>query len=186
MTPSANIGQHLDRAAADRGASPALKVPRGRTAAGEIDYLTLSFNELRAEVAAWRARLESAGVSPGDRTLVMVPPGLPLIAAVFALFHLGAVPVVIDPGMGRASFLACVARSRPRRLVGIPLALVLSHVFRGPFRTVATRVRAGGALTARLTQPGHPGPAPRPARTAAPGDPAAILFTSTTWTKEAQ
>jgi acyl-CoA synthetase (AMP-forming)/AMP-acid ligase II len=88
----------------------ALKVPRGRTRDGRIDYLTLSFAELESEVAAWQARLTRAGVRRGDRTLVMVRQGLPLIAAVFALFGLGAVPVVIDPGMGRRAFLAAVAR----------------------------------------------------------------------------
>jgi acyl-CoA synthetase (AMP-forming)/AMP-acid ligase II len=176
--PSANIVQHLDRAAEARPQAAALKVPRGSTRAGDIDYLTLSFAELRAEVAAWRARLEAAGTAPGDRTLVMVPPGLPLIAAVFALFHLGAVPVVIDPGMGRAAFLACVARSQPRRLVGIPLALLLSHLFRGSFRSVGSRVLAGGSLTARLTRPGPTLSAPRPAWQARPEDLAAILFTS--------
>lgn len=176
--PSANIVQHLDRAAEARPHAAALKVPRGRTRAGDIDYLTLSFAELRAEVAAWRARLEAAGTAPGDRTLVMVPPGLPLIAAVFALFHLGAVPVVIDPGMGRAAFLACVARSQPRRVVGIPLALLLSHLFRGSFRSVRSRVLAGGSLTARLTRAGAAPVTSRPAWQARPEDLAAILFTS--------
>lgn len=176
--PSANIVQHLDRAAEARPQAAALKVPRGRTRAGDIDYLTLSFAELRAEVAAWRTRLEAAGTAPGDRTLVMVPPGLPLIAAVFALFHLGAVPVVIDPGMGRAAFLACVARSQPRRLVGIPFALLLSHLFRGSFRSIGSRVLAGGSLTARLTRPGTTPSVPRPAWQARSEDLAAILFTS--------
>ena len=176
--PSANIVQHLDRAAEARPQAAALKVPRGRTRAGDIDYLTLSFVELRAEVAAWRARLEAAGTAPGDRTLVMVPPGLPLIAAVFALFHLGAVPVVIDPGMGRAAFLACVARSQPKRVVGIPLALLLSHLFRGSFRSVRSRVLAGGSLTARLTRAGAAPVTSRPAWQARPEDLAAILFTS--------
>lgn len=176
--PSANIVQHLDRAAEARPQAAALKVPRGRTRSGDIDYLTLSFAELRAEVAAWRARLEVAGTAPGDRTLVMVPPGLPLIAAVFALFHLGAVPVVIDPGMGRAAFLSCVARSQPRRLVGIPLALLLSHLFRGSFRSVRSRILAGGSLTARLTRPSPAPVASRPAWPARPEDLAAILFTS--------
>jgi acyl-CoA synthetase (AMP-forming)/AMP-acid ligase II len=176
--PSANIVQHLDRAAEARPQAAALKVPRGSTRAGDIDYLTLSFAELRAEVAAWRARLEAAGTAPGDRTLVMVPPGLPLIASVFALFQLGAVPVVIDPGMGRAAFLACVARSQPRRLVGIPLALLLSHLFRGAFRSVGSRILARGSLTARLTGPGVAPPVPRPSWQARPEDLAAILFTS--------
>ena len=56
----------------------ALKVPRGRTRDGRIDYLALSFAELEQEVAAWHERLTSAGVRRGDRTLVMVRQGLPL------------------------------------------------------------------------------------------------------------
>src|SRR5436305_11700596 len=107
--------------AATRSDAVALKIPRGRGRTGEIDYLTLTFGELDAEVAAWTQRLAAASVSRGDRTLVMVRQGLPLIASVFALFRLGAVPVVIDPGMGRKNFLACVTRSRPRALIGVPL-----------------------------------------------------------------
>ncbi len=192
---NANIARHLDRMAAERPDAPALKIPRGRTRAGAIDYLTLSFVELAAEAEAWCDRLETRGVRRGDRVLVMVRPGLPLIASVFALFKLGAVPVIIDPGMGLRSFLACVARSRPRVLVGIPLAQVVSRLSRASFRSVEVRVPVSGSLTARLTgnavgdrgalpaagtagRGQAPGP-PRPTRPeSAPGDLAAILFTS--------
>lgn len=171
---NANIARHLALMAAASPNRAALKIPRGRTSAGDIDYLTLSFAELNAEVAAWSARLTSAGVRRGDRTLVMVRQGLPLIASVFALFRIGAVPVVIDPGMGRKNFLACVARSHPRALVGIPLARILSHVFRSAFSSVEIRVGASGSLTARL-------PATEiitGTAECAPGELAAILFTS--------
>ena len=137
--------------AAASPATAALKIPRGRTPSGDIDYLTLTFAELAAEVAAWQTRLTAAGLRPGDRTLLMVRQGLPLIAAAFALFSLGAVPVVIDPGMGLKNFLACVARSRPTALVGIPLARLLSHLFRPTFSSVKIRVAASSSLTARLT-----------------------------------
>ena len=147
---NANIARHLAVMAAAQAATPALKIPCGRTAAGDTDYLVLTFAELDAEVGAWHARLAAAGVQRGDRTLVMGRQGLPLIASAFALFRLGAVPVVIDPGMGLRSFLACVARSRPRALVGIPLARMLSHVFWKTFSTVAVRVPAPNSLTARL------------------------------------
>jgi acyl-CoA synthetase (AMP-forming)/AMP-acid ligase II len=80
--------------------------------------------------------------------------------------------------MGRSAFLACVARSQPRRLVGIPFALLLSHLFRGSFRSVGSRVLAGASLTARLTRPGTTPSAPRPAWQARSEDLAAILFTS--------
>ena len=153
----------------------ALKIPRGRTQAGEIDYLALTFAELDTEVGRWTARLADAGIGRGDRTLVMVRQGLPLIAAAFALFRIGAVPVIIDPGMGLKSFLSCVARSRPRALVGIPLAQWVSRIFRGPFRSVAVRVGASGSLTAQLPRSARPVP---PEVSSATTDLAAVLFTS--------
>jgi acyl-CoA synthetase (AMP-forming)/AMP-acid ligase II len=197
----ANIARHLALMAARQPAAPALKIPRGTTRAGDIDYLALTFAELDAEAAAWHARLSARGVRPGDRVLVMVRQGLPLIASVFALFRLGAVPVVIDPGMGRKNFLAAVARTRPRALVGIPFALLLSHLFRPSFASVAVRVCASGQLTARLTSmqesgvrsqepvaatpseirnlpPSPPSAVRRPHFSAAPSDLAAVLFTS--------
>lgn len=171
---NANIARHLGTMAAAQPATPALKIPRGRTAAGEIDYLSLSFAELAAEVAAWEARLFARGVRRGDRTLLMVKPGLPLIAAAFGLFQLGAVPVIIDPGMGLRNFLTCVARTRPRALVGIPLAQIVSRIFRRPFASVAVRVPVPNSLTARLPAVTTRGSA----ADNAPGDLAAILFTS--------
>lgn len=88
----ANIARHLGLMAAARPAATALKVPRGTTADGGIDYLTLTFAELDAEVGAWCARLDASGLRAGDRSLVMVPPGLPLIAGVFALFNRESCP----------------------------------------------------------------------------------------------
>ena len=175
---NANIARHLALMAAARPDAAALKIPRGRTSAGAIDYLTLSFAELDAEVSAWCARFTAAGITRGDRTLVMVRQGLPLIAAVFALFRLGAVPVVIDPGMGRKNFLACVARSKPRALVGIPLAQITSHLFRAAFASVKIRVWARTSSTARLTSSAQRSAVSIQPATSAATDLAAILFTS--------
>jgi olefin beta-lactone synthetase len=175
---SANIARHLAAHAAAHPAQPALKVPRGRKG-GRIDYLELSYAELSAEVAVWRGRLATRGVRPGDRALVMVRQGLPLIAVVFALFELGALPVVIDPGMGREAFLRCVEHSRPRVLVGIPLARALAWVFRRAFRSVEVKVAVSGANTARLTPPGAARPAgDADALVCGADEAAAILFTS--------
>jgi olefin beta-lactone synthetase len=176
---SANIARHLPLMARAQPDVAALKVPRGRTPDGRIDYLTLTFGELETEVARWQALLRARGVQRGDRVLVMVRQGLPLIASVFALFATGAVPVVIDPGMGRKSFLACVARARPRGLLGIPLARVLSHVFRSAFRSVQVRVPAPSDATARLPSPGRRRPVPQlEIAETAPSELAAVLFTS--------
>lgn len=164
-------------------ARAAIKIPQGRKSDGTIRYLTLSFAELEAEAAAWQSRLLGAGVQRGDRTLVMVRPGLPLIAAAFALFACGAVPVIIDPGMGLGSFLSCVRQTKPRALLGIPLARLVSRVAFSAFASVKVRVGAGTALDGRLSEafdaaePGRKWPrltiAPTSSR-----DLAAILFTS--------
>ncbi len=181
MTESANIARHLPLMAARQPDHPAVKIPRGRTPAGAIDYLTLSFAGLNAEVDAWVVKLSARGVRRGDRVLVMVRQGLPLIAVAFALFKLGAVPVIIDPGMGRKSFLACVARSRPRVLLGVPLAQVMGYIFRTAFKSVEVRVWVPGSPTAQLLRGPLLGGAARNAggccAVAAP-DLAAILFTS--------
>ncbi|MEX2044957.1 MAG: AMP-binding protein [Opitutus sp.] len=176
---NANIARHLGLMAAAHPGRAALKIPRGRTPAGEIDYLALTFADLDTEVDAWSARLTAAGLHRGDRTLVMVRQGLPLIASVFALFRLGAIPVVIDPGMGLKAFLACVTRSRPKALVGIPLAQLLSRLFRKPFRSVTTRVSASNSLTATLRKGPHAGHHSTSGDVMSfAGDLAAILFTS--------
>src|SRR5579862_5443005 len=178
MADRANIAHHLALMAVRVPQQCALKIPRGRTRAGDIDYLAFSFAELAAETAAWQTRLAGRGVRPGDRALVMVRPGLPLIALVFALFALGAAPVVIDPGMSRKNFLACVARSRPRVLVGIPLAQVLSRIFRGSFRSVAVRVPVSGKLTARIATGAQTSSSSFQIADSRATDLAAILFTS--------
>jgi len=172
---NANRARHLDRMAAVQPGIAALKIPRGRKSSGEIDYLVLTFSELLGETDAWCSRLRARGIARGDRTLVMVKPGLPLIAAAFALFKIGAVPVIIDPGMGLGSFLSCVQRSKPRALIGIPLARFVSHVCRLPFQSVVIRVAASSSQTARLRPSSG---ASADAATAQAADLAAILFTS--------
>jgi len=161
--------------AAQQPAAPALRIPVGRISGNAIRYAGLSFAELAAEADAWAWRLTRAGVQRGDRVLVLVRPGLPLIAAVFALFKLGAPPVVIDPGMGRKNLLACIARSQPRVLLAIPRGQIVSWIFRDAFRSVRRRVWVSGNPAARLAR----GPVPEfpPAATEA-DDLAAILFTS--------
>lgn len=169
-----NVSRFLDEKALSQPEVAALLVPRGRTGSGEIDYLRLSFRELAAEQDAWAARLRALGVGKGSRTLLMVKPGLPLIAICFALFKIGAVPIVIDPGMGLKSFLKCVRRSRPEFLVGIGLAIWVARVFRMSFRGLRAKLRVGGPLD-RVAAAGQ---GPVAAEPTASDDLAAVLFTS--------
>ena len=134
-----------------------------------------TFEEYAGLVAGAAEYLRSQGVGRGCRTLVMVRPGLELIVIVFALFQLGAVPVVIDPGMGIKSFRQCVARTRPRALVGIGLAMVFSLFFKADFSSIGIRVRVGRGFLAKILSQGALKLEPAMAE---PTDLAAILFTS--------
>jgi acyl-CoA synthetase (AMP-forming)/AMP-acid ligase II len=156
----------------------AVKIARGQKISGEIDYLTLSFSALEQEVEAWADKLRAAGVNRGDRVLVMVRQGLPLIAAAFGLFKIGAIPIIIDPGMGRKNFLACIARSRPRVLLGIPLAQITSYIFRTAFAAVEIRIWVRSSPTAQLASSQKINAPVTLAADCAATDLAAILFTS--------
>lgn len=172
--PPANVARYLPERAASQPAAPALLVPRGRLPDGSIDYLCLNTRELNAEADAWAFRFAAAGIDRGTRVLLMVRPGLSLIGICFALFKVGAIPIVIDPGMGLAGFLRCVERSKPRALVGIGAAVILSRVFFRRFRSVRIRLWVRGDRRIGSCARQEPYPlAPTSAR-----DLAAVLFTS--------
>jgi len=114
-----NIAQYLPqraREAPDRAAIVCEHAPdsRGRT--------RLTFGEMDRESDQLAWGLRELGLRPGQRTLVMLRPGLDFITLTFALFKLGAVPVLIDPGMGRKNLLTCIKQVRPEAFIGVPLA----------------------------------------------------------------
>ena len=76
------------------------------------------------------------------RTVLMVTPSLEFFALTFALFKVGAVIVLIDPGMGTKNLGVCLAEAEPEAFIGIPkahLARVLFGWGRGSVRDVRHR-----------------------------------------------
>ena len=172
---SANVARFLGQCAATEPDRTAVLAPRGRDAAGAIDYEKLTFAELQAQSEQVAHGLRESGLRPGMRTLLMVRPGSDLIRCCFALFKVGAVPVVIDPGMGLKHFLSCVRRTRPEALVGIPLAQWISRLFPGSFRSLKHRIPVGKGFArwyGQFADSGFPVAEPEP------DELAAILFTS--------
>ena len=66
---------------------------------------------------------------PGDRVALCLRPGIDFFATTFALFKLGAVPVLIDPGIGLKNFGRCITQAEPAAFIGIPIVHVLRKVF---------------------------------------------------------
>lgn len=152
---------------------------------GQGSFRRISYAGLDAAVEAHARALAEGGVRRGELALVMVPPGISLITLFYALLRLGAVPVMIDPGMGFRAFLKCVLTTGAKTLIGIPRAHLARILFPHPFSTVLRRFVIGpsflGAL-GRTLRPLDAGAAsgPRdPVRAdLEPDDPAAVLFTS--------
>ena len=117
-----------------------------RLAVRGADGSEITFGDLERRVDAIALGLLAEGLVPGDRACLFVRPGIDLIAITHALFRTGIVPVLIDPGMGRKSLLACVERIGPRALIGVPRAQVARLLFPNAFRTVATFVTVGRRL----------------------------------------
>lgn len=103
----------------------------------------ITFGELERTVNALAAGLTQYGIANGTRAVLAVRPGIEFVALVFALFRAAAVPIVVDPGMGRKNMLACIGEAKPQALIGISAAHALSKVFRAPFASVTKRVTVG-------------------------------------------
>ncbi len=106
-------------------------------------FVTKTFMQLNQRCDAYAHGFAQAGLQPGERALVLLRPGLELIAVMFALFRCGVVPVLVDPGMGRRPFLQCVQETVPDHLIAIPVAHVLRRVFAKPFASVKRHFSTG-------------------------------------------
>lgn len=131
-----NIASYLPARAAERPDELAIVMPAGYDALGKRLYSHLTFAQLNRLCDAYAHGLVAEGLEEGDRVLLMVRQGLELIALTFALFKIGACPVLIDPGMGVPSFLGCVQQCQPNAMVGIPLAHVIRIVKGKAFKSV--------------------------------------------------
>ncbi len=150
---------------------------RGR----EVRYQSVTFAELIEEIDACARGLRSIGVARGHRCVVFVKPGLDFFAIVFALFKLGAVPVLIDPGIGKQQMRASLAEVESDAFIGVPIAHVFRKLYPQAFRklratvTVGRRWFWGGHRLRDIRRKKGPPIATEPTRAE---DVAAILFTS--------
>ncbi|MBF6353680.1 AMP-binding protein [Nocardia higoensis] len=122
---------------------PALRYPDGFGPDGLPQYRRLEYGELDAWAATIAQRMADAGVGAGTRTIVLVLPGPELYAILLGLLEIGAVPVVIDPGMGVRRMLRCLRAVRAEAFVGMPQAHALRVLARWNFRSVRTTVTVG-------------------------------------------
>ncbi len=149
---------------------------------------TVSWRLLAKRVRQIAAGLVHIGVRPGDRVSLLVPPSADLTAVLYACVRIGAIVVVADAGLGLAGLTRAVRGARCDVVIGAAPGLMAARALGWPGRRIST-ARYPAAMT-RLLGVEHTladlinlgqsridagdAPAPEPA----PGDAAAVLFTS--------
>lgn len=146
MNDTVNIAHYLRDHASERPFQRAIVFPDSRDSNGLVAYTHLTFRQLDRESDAIARGFAEYGIGRGCLTILMTPPSLELFALTFALFKVGAVPVLIDPGMGRERLLECIEDVAPEALVGIPKAHVARRLFPRKFRSVTKLVTVGRRL----------------------------------------
>lgn len=94
---------------------------------------SVTFGELDRMVdTTARGLLGVAGVQPGERVALMIEPGVDLAVALYACWRMGAVPVLVDGGLGPAQMSAAMRVAKPDHLIGIRRALTAARTLRWP------------------------------------------------------
>ncbi len=182
-TASANVAAHLPEMARLQPEAAAIFIPQGLDAQKQTSYAKYTFAELDHESSRMATALESLGVKRGVRAVLMVPPGFEFFALTFALFKIGAVPVLVDPGMGVKNLKVCLAEAQPQAFIGIPKAHLARLVLGWGkptvkiLLTVGRRLFWGGSSLATILSK-VPFDQQYATATTADDETAAILFTS--------
>jgi acyl-coenzyme A synthetase/AMP-(fatty) acid ligase/pimeloyl-ACP methyl ester carboxylesterase len=144
---------------------------------------SITFAEFSADVERVAGGLVALGVGTGDRIAMLVPPGIDLAVSIFAAWWAGAVPVLVDAGLGVRGMGRALKSADPAYVIGIPRALAAARTMRWPGIRISTgpmsstQQRVAGSVTSLDDLRGRGGGVTLPTRPG-PSDDAGVGFTS--------
>ena len=159
--PTVNIASHLKGMAQHHPDQQAVLFPASRDGTGRTVYSSFTYKKLDEESDFLAAGLDEVGIGRGVKTVLMVPPSLEFFSLTFALFKVGAVPVLVDPGIGIKNLGKCLAEAEPEAFIGITKAHVARLLFCWAKKslkqlvTVGRRLGWGGYNLAQVTETGR-------------------------------
>lgn len=168
-----NISEHLSRLAAECPEHPVLLAEKGKLTAAQLE-------EASNQCACGLSRM---GIRKGTRTVVMVQPGSDFLILTFALFKVGAVLVLVDPGMGRRKLANCLREANPQAFAGSHVAHAARLLLGWCRESLQYRISLGrlplwgGTTLRRLLRAGKESP-PESMPACHDDETAAIVFTS--------
>lgn len=178
-----NIAERIRERAVEQPFDRAVVVPVDRDAAGRRAYAHWTFAQLHRAIHRYVHGLGALGIGRGMRVLLMVKPSLEFFGLTFALQRMGAVPVLIDPAMGRLNVLGAISEVASEAFIAVPRGHVARLLYPKSFSSVRIHVTVGrrwfwgGATLDDVVLQGQD-PEPLAPVDTEPDDLAAILFTS--------
>ncbi|MCH7992438.1 MAG: AMP-binding protein, partial [Gemmatimonadetes bacterium] len=181
--PFVSIATYLPRMAERQPHALAIVCPDGRDRRGRARYTRYTYAQLDAQSDVIARGLATVGIRRGVRTVLMVRPSFDFFALTFALVKSGAVPIMIDPGIGLSRLKTCLAEAEPEAFIGVPMAHAARVVLGWGRSTLETHVTVGrrwfwGGTTLERVKLAGRDATPEPLPDFAPEDLAAVVFTS--------
>ncbi|MCK5686797.1 AMP-binding protein [bacterium] len=146
-TKNYNIAKYLPEMAQKRPFDKAVIFPGKKDNNGKRNYTHFTYKQLDQTCNRYAHAMQNHGISKGTKVLLMVKPSLNFIALTFALFKIQAVPILIDPGMGRKRLLDCIKNVSPDAVVGIPLVHGVRLMFPSYFTSVTCNIVVDGSFS---------------------------------------
>lgn len=143
MTRYANISISLKKTRELFPYKRAVVYPADRDKNGRVTYSQLNFFQLDLLSDRLAFGFEEIGIIRGTRTILMVSPGIDFFIIIFAMFKMGAIPVVVDPGMGIERMIQCFEQSKPKAFIGIEKAHLLRCLRPQFFKSVKHWITVG-------------------------------------------
>lgn len=114
-------------------------------------YRRTSFSQLFGLVQQYERALESLGLSAGDRVVMLIKPGPDFLALAYAIIGRGAIPVFMDPGMGKENLKRAFEGTEAQGFIGIPRAHLLRFLSKDAYRACTFHILAVDAPMWRCT-----------------------------------
>lgn len=131
---------------AHRISKVALKFPQKKSVVfskldqGSYTYPFYTFSEFEERSNQMANFFKEKGIGKGMRTLLFVKPCLDFSVITFALFKVGAIPVLIDPGMGIKNLLSSIKQVRPEAMISIGKVHWIRRVLRSAFKSIKVKI----------------------------------------------
>lgn len=129
-----NISTLIERQAEIHPDKDAVRVPK--RSFGSYSYDSISFHEFLQRSNSYAVGLTQNGIKKGMKVLMFVKPGLDFPVLTFALFKIGAIPVFIDPGMGKANLLEAIKNVKPEGLIAESIVHIIRQLNKEAFSSV--------------------------------------------------